>query len=158
MKSGSCWGVNISNRQHHEVICRERDMLYCITLIAPCLCPRCPVRKVTISLKHPFFMLVRNWMLDDFILMRISMRRRYCNNRRWFMWFIRLIFFVDEIKHLIEIETNTKVSKRIHEMFVVQSFGILEQGLKCDFAVSYVNNLYVKKSKLTIDTKMVEIE
>ena len=82
--------------------------------------------------KHPFFMLMRSWMMCNFIFMRIFGCRRWCYfNYRWLLsiWLIIITRIVNEIKHLIEIEPNTKISKRIHEMRVFKSIAFLKKSL-----------------------------
>ena len=160
MKFGSYWGVYTLSHipQHRLISCREQfkwDKPYCITLIlaqkgkngfqnATCT-PRvkllklslkfwCSLKRYDVFLKHSFFMLVRSWMMCNFILMRNFRYWRSCNsNDRRLLSMVALM--IDDIKHLIEIEPNTKISKLIHKMRVFQSIGILKWHLKKVFAV-----------------------
>ena len=94
----------------------------------------CSLKRYDVFLKHSFFMLVRSWMMCNFILMRNFRYWRRCNsNDRRLLSMVALM--IDDIKHLIEIEPNTKISKLIHKMRVFQSIGILKWHLKKVFAV-----------------------
>ena len=103
------------------------------------LSPRSQVWNAKMSFqKHSFFMFVRSWMMCNFVLMRNFMYwQRWNSNdcRLLSMWFIQLALIIDEIKYLIEIEPNTKISEFIHEMCVFVSMSIWQQGLKKSFAV-----------------------